>query len=232
MEPFSWTCPFCTQLATITFPDVDFTNAELRTDNKHGPRQLDIRFVVCPNPECKEFTLDVSLLEAKILSSGSLSADEDKPLNSWQLVPESKAKVFPDYIPEAIMQDYREACLVQYLSPKASATLARRCIQGIIRDFFGVEKGNLAEEIRAVEDKIDPPIWKAVDAARKVGNIGAHMEKDINLIIEVDPEEALQLIRLIELLLKELYVARQEREENVEAVIALGEEKQQARRLS
>ena len=34
-------------------------------------------------------------------------------------------------------------------------------------------------------------------AVRKVGNIGAHMEKDINVIVDVDPDEAQHLIGLI-----------------------------------
>ena len=32
-------------------------------------------------------------------------------------------------------------------------------------------------------------MWQAIDAVRSIGNIGAHMEKDINLIVDVDPEE-------------------------------------------
>ena len=40
----------------------------------------------------------------------------------------------------------------------------------------------------------------AIDAVRKIGNIGAHMERDINLIVDIDPNEAAILIGLIELL--------------------------------
>jgi hypothetical protein len=46
----------------------------------------------------------------------------------------------PDYIPEQIKDDYYEACSILNLSPKASATLARRCLQGMIRDFWGITK--------------------------------------------------------------------------------------------
>lgn len=35
---------------------------------------------------------------------------------------------------------------------------------------------------------------------REIGNIGAHMEADINVIIDVDPDEAQILIDLVELL--------------------------------
>lgn len=42
-------------------------------------------------------------------------------------------------------------------------------------------------------------------------NIGAHMEKDIDIIIDVEPEEAQLLIGLIEQLVDEWYVAREDR---------------------
>lgn len=59
---------------------------------------------------------------------------------------------------------------------------------------------------------MDPSQWRAMDALRKIGNIGAHMESDINLIVDVEPEEAEALIKLIELLIKEWYIARHDAE--------------------
>gem|GEM_PF-3019389 len=108
-------------------------------------------------------------------------------VNHWRLIPPSNAKVFPDYIPKPLIDDYTEACLIKDASPKASATLSRRCLQGIIRDFWEVKPARLVDEIEAIKDKTDHLTWEAIDTVRKVGNIGAHMEKDINLIVEVDP---------------------------------------------
>jgi integrase len=53
-------------------------------------------------------------------------------LQRWNLIPEADIKIFPDYIPKPILDDYAEACLINNLSPKASATLSRRSLQGII----------------------------------------------------------------------------------------------------
>ena len=79
----------------------------------------------------------------------------------------------------------------------------------MIRDFWKVkDKPNLKQEIDAIQDKVDPGLWKAIDGIREMGNIGAHMEKDVNLIIDIEPDEAEQLIKLIELLFKEWYVAK------------------------
>jgi hypothetical protein len=38
-------------------------------------------------------------------------------IRTWNLLPESKARSLPDYIPAAIIEDYREACLIASLSP-------------------------------------------------------------------------------------------------------------------
>ena len=46
---------------------------------------------------------------------------------------------------------------------------------------------------------------------RKIGNIGAHMEKDINLIVDIEEGEAQALIELIELLFEEWYIEREKR---------------------
>ena len=46
---------------------------------------------------------------------------------------------------------------------------------------------------------------------RKVGNIGAHMEKDINVIVPVDEGEAELLVQLVETLIEDCYVARHKR---------------------
>ena len=120
--------------------------------------------------------------------------------------------------------------LVIDLSPKASATLSRRCLQATIRDFWGVSKPRLIDEINAIEDKMDPLTWKSIDAVRKVGNIGAHMEKDINLIVEVEPNEALLLIELIELLFEEWYIDRHEREIKLNNIVEVAENKTGAKK--
>lgn len=151
------------------------------------------------------------------------------PLLSWNLRPESSAKPFPDFIPAPILVDYREACLIRDLSPKASATLSRRCLQGIIRDFWGVSKNRLVDEIAAIEQQVDPLTWKAIDAVRSIGNIGAHMERDINVIVDVDPKEAEVLINLIELLLKDWYIARHEREQRLQAVVEVADNKKKSK---
>jgi Domain of unknown function (DUF4145) len=80
----------------------------------------------------------------------------------------------------------------------------------MIRDCWRVDtKSNqLWAEIKAIEDKVDPETWEAVKAVKDIGNIGAHMQGDVNVIVDVEPKEAELLIEPIESLFDEWYVQR------------------------
>ena len=185
--------------------------------------------VTCPTKECGEYEIRASLSKAKLSPMGSW-VSTGEALFEWQMRPQSAARTFPSYIPAPILQDYSEACAIRDLSPKASATLSRRCLQGIIRDFWGVSKSRLVDEIEEIKDRTDALTWQAIDAVRGVGNIGAHMERDINLVVDVEPHEAALLIGLLEVLLKDWYVAKHEREEQLNRIVALGSTKSDARK--
>lgn len=159
---------------------------------------------------------------------------------------------YPEYIPEQIRRDYSEAALIIDLSPKASATLSRRCLQGIIRDFWGItpdfwnthekirtacrvskdapNKVNLFQEIRAVEEigGISAPIIAAFKQLKDIGNIGAHPEMDAGVIVDVEPGEAKALVKLIELIIRQTYIQRNSEQELLKQVedIALKKAKQ------
>ena len=60
----------------------------------------------------------------------------------------------------------------------------------MVRDFWRVKPGRLFDEINAIQEKLDADLWEAIDGLRKIGNIGAHMESDVNLIVDVEPDEA------------------------------------------
>jgi hypothetical protein len=105
------------------------------------------------------------------------------------------------------------------LRQQLQATLARRCLQGMIRDFWSVSKNRLKDEIDEIRDKLDSTTGDAIDAVHTLGNIGAHMEKDINTIVDVDPGEAELLLQLIETLIKDWYITRHTRAERMAKLI-------------
>lgn len=227
-EGFNWKCPFCNHASTITYSNFGADTFHFDKGNKDGNLGLSSTVVVCPNSECKEYTLEANLYKTKPKPNGGYEF-LGSPIMHWQLRPQSKAKPFPSFIPQQILDDYREACLVKDLSPKASATLSRRALQGIIRDFWGIKKNRLIDEINELKGKIDQSTWDAMDAVRSIGNIGAHMEKDIDIIVDVEPEEAELLIGLIEILLKDWYIARYERQQHLQSIVAVAQAKKQAK---
>ena len=226
---FAWRCPFCGHNATIG--DANFTkNLTAFTDgNKYGTQAVYWRAITCPNPGCREYALELSVYDYAP-PPGNPFNKIGKVNYTWQLVPGANMKVLPDYVPAPIVADYREACLICNLSPKASATLARRCLQGMIRDYWGVSKDRLVDEIKAIKDKVDRLAWDAIEAVRSIGNIGAHMEKDIDVIVDVEPQEAKLLIGLIETLVDDWYVTRHERQLRLAKLVLVAQDKQQIRK--
>lgn len=231
MSGINWACPHCERNVTITNDRNSNQEHINHIKSADGHHAIVTYFIICPNPDCKKYTLKANLYKTFRNNYNDLQINEQEIIRTWNLIPSSKGKIFPDYIPKQILNDYNESCEIKDLSPKASATLARRCLQGIIRDFWKVKPTTLAKEIEAIEDKIDPLTWSAIDSIRKIGNIGAHMEKDINIIVDVEPHEAELLINLIETVLDDWYITKHKREQKLSAIIDLSKEKDEKRKL-
>ena len=229
---FSWSCPYCNRDTTITDSNYSSRIHYFDIENKGGLLGLSTIVVSCPNEKCREYVINGSLYKGKYNEYNSKPMTVDHPILTWSMKPSSSSKQFPKYIPQPIILDYEEACLIRDLSPKASATLSRRCLQGIIRDFWNVKKGRLVDEINEIKKQIDPVTWEAIDAVRSIGNIGAHMEKDINLIIDVDPNEAQLLIGLIEILIKDWYINRYEKQQHLENIISVAGKKTEEKKVT
>lgn len=219
----NYTCPYCGRHTTITDPNKDSNWYKIEIEKSTlGDVGFGISAITCPNEECQKLLLVAQLTNA-YEQYGNWK--KSSVIKTWRLLPESEAKVLPDYIPGAIMEDYYEACRIRDLSPKASATLARRCLQGMIRDFWGISKATLFDEIKELETKVETDVWESINAVREVGNIGAHMKKDINIIVDVEPEEAQLLIGLIEQLVDDWYVVREDRKSRAQKLKDLAESK-------
>lgn len=229
MDNFSWRCPFCGQVTTITESDIGIFSDDLGIISKYGNLRFRTSTIVCPNPECKEIEVTQTIVQYKYKGQYGREYNE-VPMYEQTIIPTHLCKQYPHFIPEAIRSDYEEASKILKLSPKASATISRRCIQGMIRDFFGVVERTLFDEINKIKDKVDPLIWEAIDSTRSIGNIGAHMERDINTIIDVDENEALLLINLIEMLIEEWYILRHEKEKKLRKIKEVAEIKKELKK--
>lgn len=233
MDPFEWECPFCNKGQVATENNFHSEVSHLWVGmSKYGDVGIEVTAIRCVNPECNEVIVQTAF--GRVVRDTPSTYKVADALETWFLRPESSARPQPEYIPAAIREDYREACLIRDKSPKAAATLARRCLQGMIRDFCNIKKARLIDEInelrRRLESEsapkgVEAEAIDAIDAVRKVGNIGAHMEADIDLIVEVDPGEAQALIELIEMLFEDWYVARHNRQGRLARVQAVAADK-------
>lgn len=214
-------CPFCDKFVSNhsgTFKEkfISFDNYSNVADEELIKDMIAIHSLKCPN--CKEISIDII---------GFGKQFEDRMIHFH---PISFAKQYPKYVPEQVRKDYEEAYSILNLSPKASATLSRRCLQGMIRDFWEVSGSSLFDELGQIEDKVEPSTVPVLNALRQLGNIGAHPEKDISLIIDVTPDESLQLIKFIELLIKDWYISRHDKEELLNSVLNINSTKQNERK--
>lgn len=208
-------CPFCD--ASIPKTDATVRKEKIGFDYYSSPYHKEnydfiITAVKCPNCSKKHYIIDGH-------------GDPFDSVDNLYIYPKSKAKQFPEYIPNQLKEDYEEAYAIMNLSPKASATLSRRCLQGIIRDFHKVKPDTLFKEISQLQDRIPASQYKVLHSLRQLGNIGAHLEKDVDLIVEIDVDEAEKLITLIEYLFEKWYIERKETEDLFDIINTTSEEK-------
>lgn len=231
-----WNCPFCQRAQVVTDSTFDHHVVPLAIGGSaYGKVCFQLSAVRCANSSCNEVWLHGGLHRWDHYNrAGSAPEPVDPAIQEAVLRPSAKGKPQPNYIPEPLRRDYEEACAIRDLSPKASATLSRRCLQGMIRDFCGISLPTLAREIGELKKRVDAngapkgveaETMDAIDAVRSIGNIGAHMESDINVIVDVETGEAQALIELIELLFEDWYIAKHKRQERLGAITAIAAEK-------
>ena len=196
----SYVCPFCQKTQALN--NTSFVKQQIGFCAASGfvPQEAEDRLtslkicsIKCSNPKCEKITV--------------LAMNYGMTGRVCDIIPKKVIRQFPDYIPQQIRNDYEEATSILNDSPKAAATLLRRCLQGMIHDYWGIYEKNLNAEITALKDKVTQTQWAAIDSLRKMGNIGSHMEQDVNLIIDIDSDEARRLMRLIETLFNKWYIA-------------------------
>ena len=99
----------------------------------------------------------------------------------------------------------------------------------MIRDFWGIKKDRLCDEIAALKGVVVDKQWESIDALRKIGNIGAHMEKDVDRIVDISFEEAAKLKAFVEFLLGQWYVNRKREEQFNSELTSISINKQEKR---
>jgi len=141
--------------------------------------------------------------------------NHDNPSRGWRQVEPigSDRGPTPVEVPADIAEDYQEACLVLPLSAKASAALARRCLQNILHR-QGYKARDLAKEIDLLLNEADPKkaipqsLHDTIDSIRNFGNFSAHPITDVTSlqVVDVEPEEAEWCLAILEEMFEHFYV--------------------------
>lgn len=135
-------------------------------------------------------------------------------------IPPARFADLPEQAPGQVGPLYREAAAVLGASPRASAALARRCLEEVLRE-QGFTKGTLFDRLSALEDspKANATLSKFLHGVREFGNLAAHGAKNPE-VPDVEPGEAEWCLEVIRELVDYFY-ARPVRERNkLEAVNA------------
>ncbi|MGC4097337.1 MAG: DUF4145 domain-containing protein [Nitrospira sp.] len=166
-------------------------------------------------PDCERFIFLMRELKGRLDYEDAGLRDASRIVREIPILPEETGREpLPISLPTGIESDYKEACKVLRLSPKASAALSRRCLQRFLREVLEVTPGDLANEIQAVLEKGTLPthLGEAIDAVRNVGNFAAHpiKSKHTGEVMEVEPGEAEWLIETLEGLFDFFFVKPEE----------------------
>jgi Domain of unknown function (DUF4145) len=144
-----------------------------------------------------------------------VGANDLYPPSSWtQIHPAgSNRGPVPIDVPMPIAVDYNEAAIVLPFSPKASAALSRRCLQGVLQQ-AGYLQRDLAVQIDAALAEIDARkalptgVHSTLDAIRNFGNFSAHPITDLTTlqVVEVEDHEAEYCLDVLDALFDHYYV--------------------------
>lgn len=156
-------------------------------------------------PRCKGPTVEIAFFN----TGGSVEFDRFRAYPRSGPFPPA-----PPEVPAPIAADYAEANEVLPISPKASAALARRCLQAILAS-QGYTQKDLVKQIEAVLKESDPAralplaLRENIDAIRNFGNFSAHpvTDKTTLQIVDVEEGEAEWCLQLLVDVFEHYYVA-------------------------
>ena len=191
-------CPHCG--TSYHVKDDDWEVVRVKTEG--AASMYDIRATSCPS--CGKPIIWLDELETWI----------EDVVDSEMVYPRTvNRSPLSEVVPYNLQTDFKEACEVLSISPKASAALSRRVLQALLGD-QGYTSRDLSGQIEAVLFESDPEkvlpsqVRAVVDAIRNFGNFSAHPISDVTTlqVIEVEPNEAEWCIQILEALFDHYFV--------------------------
>jgi hypothetical protein len=176
-------CPHCNTGIHESLANVNIVNFGAAQSNRDAIPQVAWTARIQRCPECFEGIIFLH----KSLPTVNIHEE-------FMAYPSSFSRSTPPEVTEPYRSDFKEACAVLPVSPKASAALSRRCLQAILRDKAKTKNKDLFDQIEEVSAPGILPSYVVDDlhAVRSIGNIAAHTMKSTNTgeILDVAPGEA------------------------------------------
>lgn len=148
-----------------------------------------------------------------VISMTRIDGTRQEPTRRWWFAwPEGVARApVSTAVPAQIATDYREAVAVLPASASASAALARRCLQALLR-VQGHNQHKLVDQITSVIPSLPRYLQHDIDVIRVIGNNAAHPSSSevAHAVEDVLPGEAEWSIEIIEELLDFFYARPEE----------------------
>jgi hypothetical protein len=230
-------CPYCGYVYQVVLGQNTFSNLFSDPGGRVAVHSI---IQVCPHIVCGKTEVSV---EAGLPPAGQKGKGEPERAKARYELPSSffSSRLLPSEVggkrefnvsdvPETVFRDYDEACRLLRISPCASATYARRCLQTMVRKKFKLKPGKLQNEIKALSSMngtVRQEVIDALEYVRKMGKFRAMPDDDVKVLADIGYEEAQQTIDVIEALLFDWFIAPAERDKRVGALKAIIESKKQ-----
>lgn len=134
--------------------------------------------------------------------------NDAKVLHQSLVWPRAVSATVAEQVPAHIAQDYREAWAVLPRSAKASAALARRCLQTVLIEAGKAKSHRLSSMIKEVKPGMPSYVADELEDVKHAGDFSAHPLKDkaTGQILDVVRGEAEWVLHVLDLLFDHYYV--------------------------
>ena len=219
-------CPYCGYMYQVALGGNVFSNV---FSDPGGNAAVHSVIFVCPHIACgrTEVVVDAGVPTHARKGRDDARGELASSFFRARLLPpegQGRAEFNVPSVPEALFRDYDEACRLLRVSPCASATYARRCLQAMVRKKFKLKPGKFMNEIKSLASMngaVATEIVEALERARKIGKFRAMPEDDVKVLADVSHDEARQTIGVIEALLFDWFIVPSEREQRINALRAI-----------
>jgi len=182
------------------------------TGSPRAAHQWQIYGYLCPR--CGEHSADIVQVTQILVANRETGLKRGQEFEEVRpLIPWGTERPVPAEVPAPIAEDYLEATRIMGLSLKGATTMARRCLQRVIREAHPALPAQAKKRLVAEIDWViansnwDQDIKDTLHHLREAGNFGAHPGEDgLTEVYELQEDDLEGCLTLLEILFQQVYV--------------------------